>query len=72
MEVDEVHMLTLDTHHPPRSNEHLDLFLTFGEPSLNAPIYELRVIREVVQTKLEESPMYTIQTSKGSDGKGVS
>ena len=39
VEVEEGQMLTLDTHHPPRSNEHLGLLLTFGEPSLKAVSY---------------------------------
>jgi len=60
VEVDEGEMLALGTHHPPGSNEHLGLLLTFGEPSLKAPNSELRAIREVIQTKFEESPMYTI------------
>jgi len=37
VEADEGEMLTLDTHHPPRSHEHLNLFLTFSEPLLKAP-----------------------------------
>jgi len=31
VEADEEEMLTLDTHHPPRNNEHLDLLITFDE-----------------------------------------
>jgi len=53
VKADEGDMLTLDTHHPPRSHEYLGLFLTFGEPSLNAPNFELRAIKEVVQSKFE-------------------
>jgi len=71
VEADEGEMLTLDTHHPPRSNEHLGLLLTFGEPSLKAPNSELRAIGEVVQTKFEESPTYTIQISKGNEKRRV-
>ena len=48
VKVDEADMLTLDTHHPLRSNEHLGLLLTFGELLLNAPNSELRVVEEVV------------------------
>ena len=36
VEVDEGDMLTLNIHHPPRSNEHLDLLITFhGPPTLS-------------------------------------
>jgi len=31
VEADKGEMLTLDTHHPPRSNEHLGLLITFDE-----------------------------------------
>ena len=31
-EADKGEMLTMDTHHPPRSNEHLSLVITFDEP----------------------------------------
>jgi len=72
VEADEGDMLTLDTHHPPRSHEHLILFLTSREPSLNAPNSELRAIKPVVQTKPEGSPTNNIQTSKGNDWKRIS
>ena len=32
VEADEGDMLTLNTQHPPRSNEHLDPLITFHEP----------------------------------------
>jgi len=67
VEADEGDMPTLDTHHPPRSHELLSLFLTFGEPSLNAPNSELRAIKEVVLRKFEGSPTNNIQTGKGND-----
>jgi len=72
VEADEYDMLTLDTHDPPRSNEHLSLLLTFDESSLNAPNFELRLLNEVVQNKSEASSMYTIQTSMGNNRKKVS
>ena len=30
VEANEGHMLTMDTNHPPRSQKHVSLFLTFG------------------------------------------
>ena len=72
LEDDEGDMLALDAHHPPRSNEHLGLHITFGEPSLNGPNSELRVLEEVVQGKFEGSPQSNIQISKGNEKKRVS
>jgi len=37
VEVDEGEMLTLDTHHPARSSEHLGLIITFDEPPNLSP-----------------------------------
>ena len=71
LEADEGDMLTLDAHHPPRSNEHLGLLLTFGEPSLNAPNSELRALEEVVQGKFEGFPPSNTQISKGNEKKRV-
>ena len=72
MEADEGDMLTLDTNHPPRSHEHLSLFLTFGELLLKAANSELRAIEKVVQSKSKESPPNNIQIIKGNDWKRVS
>ena len=36
VEADKGDMLTLGTNNPPRSHEHLSLFLTFGEPMLKS------------------------------------
>ena len=72
VETDEGEMLSLDTHHPPRGNEHLSLLLTFGEPSLNAPNSELRALEEVGQGKFERSPPSNTQISQGNERTGVS
>ena len=72
VEADEGEMLTLDNQHPPRSNEHLDLPFTFGEPSLNTANSELRVLEEVVQEKFEGSPPSNTHISKGKEKKRVS
>jgi len=60
-------MLTLGANHRPRRHEHLSLFLNFGEPLLEAPNSELRALEEVVQSKSKESPLISIQISKGND-----
>jgi len=71
VEVDEGDMLTLGTSHPPRSHEHLSLFLNFSEPLLEAPNSELRAFEEVVQSKSKDSPLISIEISKGNDWKKV-
>ena len=43
-----------------------------SKPLLNAPNYELRVLKEVVQSKTKKSPMSNIQTRKGKVKKRVS
>ena len=72
LEDDEGDMLNLDALRPPRSNEHLDLLLTYDEPSLNAPNSQLRVLEEVVQGKFEGSPQSNVQISKGNEKKRIS
>ena len=37
IEADESEILSVDTHHPPRSNEYLDLLATFHEPPALSP-----------------------------------
>ena len=69
IEADESDMLTLGTNHPPRSHEHLILFLTFGEPLLKGPNSELRAFDERIQSNSKESPPNNIQTSKGNNWK---
>ena len=71
VEVDEDDMLTLGTNHPPRIHEHLNLFLSFGELTLEAPNSELRAFEEVVQSKSKDSPLISIEISKGNDWKKV-
>jgi len=62
-------MLTLVTNHPPTSHEHLNLFLTFGEPILKAPNSELRAFKEKVQGKSEESFQTRFKSARGMKGK---
>jgi len=62
-------MLTVATNHPPKSREHLSLFLTSSEPLHKVPNSEFRAFKEWVQDKSNRSLQTILKSAREMNGR---
>jgi len=58
VKADESEMLTLGTNHPPKTHEHLSLFLNSSEPLLKAPNSKFKAFKNGFKTS-SKGPLQT-------------